>query len=837
MKKIYALWVMTMFVTVSLAQTPEDIVISPNSGDITVALNNALAGGKVARSITINLTAGGSYTLSNPIVPSGNMIINGAEGAVIDATNLKSAPNSGGHGDEEDEGKDVAFILMSTSPSVGQTSGYYRVNEVTVKDVTIKGLKNALFYDHGVKYCVVAFTIDNVVLQWEPSVKQEGLIAFKKGGYKDLTVKNSTVYGNNSKNAKSFTTTKADIHSFGYDVTKNRHAVTYLNNTFVNVLPTTSAETWAVEAFNGVGYVDYDFQNNIWYGCGIDIAIGLVGKDMVPEAKAHFSQNTYFNPDEKTNVMKDQAPLESITDISNNILTTNPTFTDIEHADFHVHPGSLQARYKTGDPRWLVNYDASKALPADIVMNLHKAENISDMLGIAIKRVDKLGDIFLTLAPNAKYVLTNTIKAPGSVTITGEGTMVNCTRLNGPMIILEGTDSMANVVDKDGKIVGKDKTYHYVETVNITGIKATLKNTSTFFRETQKTLVENFIISDCVFELDGKDCLLDFAGYPGNLEITNTTLWSEKGHSGHVLHTGGRVKNLDPTQNTLKQCMTLDHCTLFQISQGQDINKLAGQSSRSLVMTLTNSIIYNCAKDGEEVKGWLGGAATDGPAVTYGHNTYWSNGQMQVGWIDSDIDGTDLTNTAYKFDPGFFDVVGGDFAIATISPQAKDSETGIQNGDPRWSTWAAGEYYVRTSYNRAHGDVLVNRQYANEETEITISAIPAPGYELDFVTVTDDQGNDIPLNDVVLARRDAGEEGEGGDDIEDDIEIKAFIMPANSVSIAVTFKETTTDIKKVKDTTAATQRQDGKWYSLSGIPVKTPAKGMYIHNGKKVVVK
>lgn len=85
-----------------------------------------------------------------------------------------------------------------------------------------------------------------------------------------------------------------------------------------------------------------------------------------------------------------------------------------------------------------------------------------------------------------------------------------------------------------------------------------------------------------------------------------------------------------------------------------------------MLLTLTNSIIFNCGKDGEEVKGWLGGAATDGPTVTYGQNTYWSNGILQKGWIDPDIDGTDLTNTAYENDPGFFDVVGGDFAIATM---------------------------------------------------------------------------------------------------------------------------------------------------------------------------
>ena len=836
MKKFYSLLVMVMIGMTSFAQTAVDITISPTSGDITAALNQALEGGKVARSITINLAAGGSYTISNPIVPGSSLIINGAKNAVIDASNLTSLP--GGKKGDEEKGTN-SFILMSSSPAISQTSGFYRVGEVTIKNVTIKGLKNALFSDHEVKYCIEKFTIDNVVLQAEAGSKQDALIGFKKGGYKDFTIQNSTVYGNNSKNAKSFTVTKADLKAMGYDATKTRHYVTYLNNTFVNVLPLTSAETWAVEAFNSVGYVTYDIQNNIWYGCGTDIVIGLVGKDMVPEAKAHFSQNTYFNPDENVpEVMKDQAPLESVTDNSNNILTTNPSFANIETGDFHLHPGSLQARYKTGDPRWLVTYNASKALPADIVMNLHKAENISDMLSASIKRIDKLGDIFITLAPNAKYTLTNTIKAPGSVTITGEGTTINCTRLNGPMILLEGTDSMANMMDANGKVSGKSTTYHHVETVSVTGILATLKNTSTFFHETQKTLVDNFVIADCVFELDGNDCLIDMAGYPANLEISTTTLWSEKGHMGHILHAGGRVKNLDPTQATLQQTMMLDHCTLYRIAQGSDLNHLAGQSSRSLVMTLSNSILYDCGKDGEEVKGWLGGAATDGPTVTYDHNTYWSNGKFQKGWIDENIDGSDLTNTAYQYDPGFFDVVGGDFAIATISPQAKDSETGIQNGDPRWSSWAAGDYYVRTSYNAEHGAVLVNRSYANAATEITISTLPNEGYEVASISVTDDQGQEIPLNNEVLNRA-AAEGGEGGTeeepvDIEDNIDLKTFIMPNNSVSIVVTFKSTTTGIQTIKGNA---QRQDGKWYTLSGVAVENPTKGLYIHNGKKVVVK
>ena len=127
MKKIYSLFLMIMVIMTSFAQTAVDVNISPTSGDITAALNQALEGGKVARSITINLAAGGSYTISNPIVPGSSLIINGAKDAVIDASSLTSIP--GGKKSDEEKGTN-SFILMSSSPAISQTSGFYRVGEV-----------------------------------------------------------------------------------------------------------------------------------------------------------------------------------------------------------------------------------------------------------------------------------------------------------------------------------------------------------------------------------------------------------------------------------------------------------------------------------------------------------------------------------------------------------------------------------------------------------------------------------------------------------------------------------------------------------------------------------
>ena len=819
----------------AFAQTPVDIEISPASGDITAELNAAIGDGKVAKNITINLAANGNYTLSNPIPAAANVIINGS-GAVIDVTNCMPAPGSGSGDDEEEESGSSAapFILMNSKPQVTATNNFYRVDKIQIKDVTLKGLKNSLFYDNKVAYCIVDFTIDNVVMQLETTTTDsKALIGFKKGGYKDLTVKNSTIYGNNSKKLEFFIVGKADLTKMGYSATTDKHNITYKSNTFVNVLPTTADETWSDDAFVGAAYVIYDIQDNIWYNCGLNIAIGLTGKDADPTVKKTFSKNTYYTYDDKALAIKDQAVLESTTDNSNDILTTDPTFVDIANGDFHLHPGSLQAKYGTGDPRWKVTYDATKALPADIVMNLKVAENITDRLNAAKNSLDKVGDITIILAEGAKYMLTQPIRSSGSVTITGLNSQINCTRVNGPMIILEGTDSLAyNITAKDVK-GEKNPNYKHVETVNLTGIKTTLKKYGTIVQETQKTLVDNVIVDDCVFELAGANNLFDFAGFPLNLEITNTTFWSETGHTGHILHAGGRTRDLDKSQaqDVLLQTITIDYCTLYQISVGVGFNDLAAKASRTLALTLTNSIIYNCTVNGGEVKGWMGGAEADGPTMVYDHNTYWNKGAIQGGWIDMDesLDGRDRTETAFKADPGFCDVEAGDFGIANKAPQAQVPEGQTQYGDPRWSTWAAGDNYVATSFVATHGSVSTDKVYASEGSEVIATITPTEGYVLDTFTVTDANGNDVPVSDgdVAAARAAATDTG---------TLTRSFVMPSTDVTINVTFRENTTGIQKVTNNTLDI---NGVWYDMRGRKYtdKPTQAGVYIQNGKKVVLK
>ena len=58
--------------------------------------------------------------------------------------------------------------------------------------------------------------------------------------------------------------------------------------------------------------------------------------------------------------------------------------------------------------------------------------------------------------------------------------------------------------------------------------------------------------------------------------------------------------------------------------------------------------------------------------------------------------------------------------------------------------------------------------------------------------------------------------------------------PANARALSIVFEGETTGISTVK---TAADKMDGEWYDLSGRRVAQPATGIYVKNGKKVIVK
>lgn len=339
MKHQHLLLFSAFFLTFGGLSAADDIVVAPAAGaDIAAAIAEAKAAHESVGRITVNLAADATYTLGASIEPSAGLIING-NGATIDATALE-AP----------------FILMSATPSVEIVNDFYRVDSVAVSNITVNNLKNSIFYDNNVKYCVVDLTFDNTTLSLATTaVENEALISFKAGGAKDFTVRNSTIYGNGDV-AKYFIryNNNARLDRYGFDIATDFQTMTYLDNTFYNLLK--SDGQWGnYNGIAGMKYSKFNVQKNIWFDCGTDIIRRMAGGRFNGSNPMEFAYNTYFNDGE------DLSASEASYDNSESILTSNPEFADAAVGNFTIGASTQQAQYQTGAPRWLVPYDGSQS--------------------------------------------------------------------------------------------------------------------------------------------------------------------------------------------------------------------------------------------------------------------------------------------------------------------------------------------------------------------------------------------------------------------------------------------------------------------------------------------
>ena len=239
------------------------------------------------------------------------------------------------------------FILLNSTPAVDLINDYYRMDAITLKGLTVTGLKNSIIYDNNTKYCVVDLTIDDCVLGLETvATKNQAFISFQQGGVKDFTMKNSTVYQAGAEENNYFLryNNSARLDRYGYDKNVETQSINYINNTFYKVGK--NGQWGNYNGIAGQAYSEFHVTGNIWVDCGNgQIARRLLGGRNASSYKTcEFNNNTYwFNGAAETgNTSYDEG----------NQLTTDPGFKKPAEANFTLSAYSEQATEKTGDPRW-----------------------------------------------------------------------------------------------------------------------------------------------------------------------------------------------------------------------------------------------------------------------------------------------------------------------------------------------------------------------------------------------------------------------------------------------------------------------------------------------------
>lgn len=125
--------------------------------------------------------------------------------------------------------------------------------------------------------------------------------------------------------------------------------------------------------------------------------------------------------------------------------------------------------------------------------------------------------------------------------------------------------------------------------------------------------------------------------------------------------------------------------------------------------------------------------------------------------------------------------------------------------------------------------------------------VKAPAGNCDFV-VTSDKGTDLTINNLVAATSDVTSDGTKffaltkiGDKVGFALVANDVVIPAGKayleVPAATAAKFFSLDGEATGINSVKTAKADGAYYTLEGVKTTKPVKGLYIHNGKKIVVK
>ena len=782
---------------------PEDITISPELGDISAALYEATTGaGKAAKNITINLAENGAYTITAPINATASVAINGAAGAKIDATNL----TGNGFINYASVTGDKAMKDETTE------SAYTIVENITIKDVEFTALPKSIINSAAGKVLFKNILVSNAVIKMTGNVNVFGL----GGGYpENLKIEKSTIWSDGVHKSFFF---KADGKPA--DIINGTSTTTWTvdRSTLYNIAIGKKANN-SNGGIKGKTTTYMVLTNSLLYNfgssTGSEVNGWLWGQN--GGANAEYANNAYLNEDGIVAGWTDATKGGS--DQTFTSLTTDPGFEaeKVAAGDFTIGATTAQARMKTGDPRWLVDYVAPETVETkDIEIDAEKLTAAGNDIGkafIAEKYAiintlnDFSGKVTVTLAENGAYTISSPIEATSDVVINGAaGAKIDATKLTG-----NGFINYASVTgDKAMKNETTESDYTILENITIKDVEFTALPKSIINSAAGKVLFKNILVSNAVIKMTGNVNVFGLGGgYPENLKIEKSTIWSDGVHKSFFFKADG--KPADIINGTSTTTWTVDRSTLYNIAIGKKANNSNGgiKGKTTTYMVLTNSLLYNFGSStGSEVNGWLWGQ-NGGANAEYANNAYLNEDGIVAGWTDASKVGSDQSGTSIAGVMTFTSVETPDFGGNIELPYGIEAPD-VAPGDPRWNVTfsnAAQQFDILIAEGIENGTVKTDKATAAAGDEITVTVTPNEGFELGAIAVRG------VTSDVAVVVTDG-----------------KFIMPADAVTISATFTQTT-GVQAVK----AEELKNAIIYTIGGQRVNSIKRGMFIINGRKVV--
>lgn len=609
------------------------------------------------------LQPGGWYTIAEPIVANGSFqLVGGSIPATIDASELEGA-----------------FVEMSKTPAVEANSkGFIILSEPALfKNIEITGLATPLLSTNRQKYIFPAVEIENSNIGIAGG--EQAVIDFFGGGtLGKLSINNSTIAATGKHTGYLFNEQAGQI-AIQAGLPEQVFSIT--NSTLANI-------SYDKQVINhrqrSQIWQTYNVKNSIIFDSGRKGAFlkGLNGGVLHTYPTWDIADNTFLWT-EADGTVADVSATEETQDSQEpvkSIIAGVPSFANAAAGNYTVAESSKQAKFKIGDPRWLVPY-------ATAAVSIEAAGDFVKQVNDALKESELPKSITVTF-PAGSYetsgaIKTNApinlvaangaavnLKATKGLTLGGaisiSGINIDASALDAPFITLAANDYQ---LQENGFYALGNIT---IDNVTVTGLKQDL-----IYGNKVKNLIPTLKFSNSkVIAAAEKKTVFDFngGGVVGTLDIVNSTIDANNGYI-FSSQSGQRATEADLEQQTF----SIQNSTIHKAASNSFQHRQNGQTWLRYV--LKNSIISEPGRD-NFVSDMNKGQQSANPVWEIDHNSF----QKTVDGVLTDI--SDKQNTGDEAEPvqnsvvgvtDFADAAAGDFTVEAASVQALE-----KLGDPKF---------------------------------------------------------------------------------------------------------------------------------------------------------
>ena len=649
----------------------EGVTIDLASGkDIAKEVNAIYAQNPYVGGITVNLEKGGMYTVSKTIYISKPFVINGAGGAVIDASS-----NAG------------PMIQLSELPEIGlNAAGAYEISEVTLKDLTIVGVKNRLFYADRQRYLIKKISVDNSAIHIDGTSPRAIFDFYCGGNVEDLSIVNSTLWADpsNAQRGGLFNSQSGqNVEELGGKSQK----FSILNSTLYNI---SYGMTQMLHRDFSQPLLTFELKDNVIANSGEKgrFLLGLNGGAQSEKSTWIVSGNAFSFDGEDTG-----AEEVASTGISEAALLGDVTFSDAATGDFHLSIYDNAFDQQKGDPRWL-QVDANS-----LIVEVADGKDIADEY-VTAKGDKNPGNVLIRLAKGGKYTMNSGLVIGGNLIIKGdaeEAATIDAAALEAPFVKMSETPAVAAVNKTDGEGNVTLLGYH-VNQVKLLNVNISNLSQQLFSCNKQQYLIKALTVDNSIVGIKGavKKTLFDFAGN-GNTEhltVSNSTLWADAAtewQNGGFFSSQSGKETVDLGGS--EELLTIKNSTLYNICNGKTMNTLRKNNQKYQGYEIEHNVVVNCGKKNEFLVGLAGGRINNKDIWTAGGNIInyeVADEEGNVTLTDIGVDEASKSGLAAPAIKGLAVVKNaaeGDFLLA-LGCEANE----LQKGDPRWVRIARAIY-------------------------------------------------------------------------------------------------------------------------------------------------